>query len=151
MSRFLTALSVTPLADGQQWRLNEDLQYRSTLLLDATPHDGDVIRVPKGFITDFASVPAMLRGVLPPWNVWGCAAVLHDHLYWTQYLDRDIADSVLLEAMRVLGVDDAIAALIHTGVRVGGQASWDNNAELKASGYTRLAPLADQPPYASPI
>jgi len=145
LSRFLTALSVTPLADGENWRINAPFEYESDVL-----HDGAILTVPSGFITDFASMPKILRNELPPWNVWGSAAIIHDLLYWLQPCDRETADAVLLEAMRVLGVDDAIAALIHTGVRVGGQASWDNNAELKASGYTRLAPLTDLPPYAAP-
>ena len=154
MSRFLTALSVTPLADGQQWRVGCDrnenwnpcneFEYQSDTL-------GHSVVVPLGFITDFASIPQMLRGALPVWNTYGPAAVVHDYLYWTQTTTRETADAVLLEAMRVLGVDDAVAALIHTGVRVGGQASWDNNAELKASGYTRMASLQDLPPYASVV
>lgn len=142
MSKFVTALSVTPLADGQQWRLNQNFDYESDLA-------GRII-VPQRFVTDFASIPQMFRGALPVWNLYGNPAVVHDWLYWSQTTTRETADAVLLEAMRVLSVDDAIATLIHTGVRVGGQASWDNNAELKASGYTRMASLQDLPPYARP-
>lgn len=41
------------------------------------------IRVPKGFITDFASVPRILHSVLPKTGKYGKAAVLHDYLYRT--------------------------------------------------------------------
>jgi len=144
VSGFLTATGYTPLADGANHRVDKPYNYASDFLRA-------IVRVPPGFITDFASVPKLLRSALPVWNVYGPAAVIHDFLYWSQTTTREEADAVLLEAMRVLGVPEATAQLIYDGVRLGGQIAWDNNAELKASGYTRMASLQDLPPYASPV
>lgn len=52
-ARFLTDLEVTPLADGQNWRLTRRLEF-----FDAR---GEFHVVPKGFVTDFASIPPLGR------------------------------------------------------------------------------------------
>jgi len=44
---------VTPLDDGVNWRLEHDLIYQDS--------NGTIITVPAGFITDFASIPALNR------------------------------------------------------------------------------------------
>ncbi|MEM9213525.1 MAG: DUF1353 domain-containing protein [Cyanobacteria bacterium P01_F01_bin.150] len=45
-------------------------------------HDGsdDVISVPAGFQTDFASVPCVFWPILPPVGRYSKAAVIHDYL-----------------------------------------------------------------------
>lgn len=40
-----------------------------------------IIRVPAGFVTDFASIPRAFWVVLPPTGKYGKAAVVHDYLY----------------------------------------------------------------------
>lgn len=142
MSRFLDQLVVSPLADGLQWVLMADFRYQSDI--------GDVtITVPKGFITDFASIPRQLWALFPPWQRYGAAAIIHDHEYWKNFLSREEADNVLREAMQVLGVDNATIVEIYTAVRAFGQGAWDHNRQLKASGYTRQASPASNPPYAA--
>lgn len=149
MSAFLSTLELSPLADGRGWRLNEFFVYRSDVLLQHS-EDG-LIEVPKGFVTDLASIPRALWAILPPWERYGPAAVVHDWLYWDQAIDRDMADAVLREAMEVLGVAAAERGAIYRGVRVGGgQAAWDRNTALKASGYSRMASPNNLPPYAAP-
>ena len=54
------------------------------------------------------------------------------------------------EACRALSVPEPIIMTIYLGVRIGGQGAWDRLTALKANGYTRMAPLTDLPPYASP-
>lgn len=77
------------------------------------------IEVPAGFVTDLASIPAPLRGIL---NVNGKsrrAAVLHDWLYCSQLGTRAEADATFREALVAEGV--SIACWIYwAGVRVGG-------------------------------
>lgn len=161
-SEFLETLGLVPLADGQQWavacfrRIGYDeydivpFRYRSTLLLSG--REDNVISVPVGFITDLASMPNIVQGILPPWNRYGPAAVIHDWLYWSQEHPREIADGILREAMCLLGVDGGTIELIHNAVRVFGAQAWDEDARLKKSGYSRMAPLdTSLAPYASPV
>ena len=145
MSAFLDELEVTPLADGISWRLNADFRYESKIL-------GATVLVPKRFVTDFTSSPQQLWSLIPPWQKYGAAAVVHDRLYWEQATSREDADDVLREAMHVLAVDEETIGRIWVAVRTFGSFAWARNAKLKASGYTRMAPLTrPAPPYAAAI
>ena len=66
------------LRDGRTlWALTEDLVY--------WPSNGhDPIVVPRGFVTDLASIPRPFWSWLPPDGPWAKAAVIHDFLYYTQ-------------------------------------------------------------------
>jgi hypothetical protein len=71
------------------------------------------VYVPRGYLTDGASVPRIFWGFLPPWGVYGQAAIVHDYL--CEFLSitvegqpvsitRKRCDEIFLEAMKVLGV-----------------------------------------------
>lgn len=63
-----------------------------------------LVIVPEGFVTDFASVP---RAPLTYWLFGGIgdeAAVVHDFLYETGDVTRDLADLVYGEALEACGV-----------------------------------------------
>ena len=51
------------------------------------------IIVPKGFITDLASVPRFFWRLFPPGGVYNEAAIIHDYLYDTN-CDRRFADTM---------------------------------------------------------
>lgn len=119
MSRFTETLVVTPLPDGNTWILLCDFGYEVGSL-----GSGDVIDVPIGFHTDFASIPRILWAVLPRWGKYGNAAVIHDYLYWVQTRSRLEADNILLEAMVVLEVGFLTRYAIYWGVRLGGWWPW---------------------------
>ena len=94
-AQFLTPLRVEHVS-GKWWRLTESLVYYSTML-DAT------IETPKGFVTDFASVP---RLPLAYWLFGSRAndpAVVHDRLYRFGDIPRITADKVFCEAMKSKG------------------------------------------------
>lgn len=48
---FTTKLDVSPMDDGVRWKLNKSLVY--------VDDEGNLITVPAGFITDFASIPPL--------------------------------------------------------------------------------------------
>ena len=75
MSSFTTPLTVSPLHDGHRWRLVFQFQYHV-----GRRYSREVIKVPAGFITDFASIPKFLW-FLPSWAKFNKASILHDHLY----------------------------------------------------------------------
>lgn len=105
------------------WKLNEGFEY---YLED---NHTKYIRVPKGFITDGASVPKMFWNLLPPWGEYGQAAVLHDYLLESglvvdtttsiaSIVDRSTARRHFNDAMKVLEVSYWRRKLMIAGVWV---------------------------------
>lgn len=108
----------TRYLDGRRWLLLKDFEFASQRI-------ERLITVPAGFITDFASIPKPLWGLLPPTGIYGKAAVLHDYLYRTVGIcSRGAADGVFLEAMEALGVGWLTRWIMYTGVRAGGHWSY---------------------------
>lgn len=113
---FLNKLEVVNLG-GKRWKLTKNLKYKT--------HDGEIIVVPKGFITNFASVPRIPLAFLLAGDTAHAPAVIHDHLYSrkvvsTHYYSRADADRIFREAMDDDGVWWWRRWLMWTGVRIGG-------------------------------
>ena len=88
----------------------------------------DFVDVPKGFETDFASIPIGLRNILPKDGPYTQAAVLHDWLYNQRKVhgrSRAQCDLVLYEAMGAIGVPQWQRTLIYNGVKLGGWVYWN--------------------------
>ena len=87
----------------------------------------ELIVVPSGFITDFASVPLAIQMFLPK-SIGRRAAVLHDYLYRTNgeggRYTRYEADCIFLEALGVLKVRATRRYALYWGVRAGGWCTW---------------------------
>lgn len=107
MSSFTTPLLVEYI-DGRSWRLVEAFDYHV-----GEETSAEVIEVPSGFVTDFASVPRILWSILPPTGKYGKAAVVHDFLYEMggiplvnsgKSYDKATSDLIFRDAMKVLGV-----------------------------------------------
>lgn len=126
-----------PFADNKDWALIEDLDYQ---IGDSNVH----VVVPKGFVTDFASIPPTLSAVgLSSNGTYSKAAVVHDYLYWVEICTRQQSDRLLLIAMKESGVGVTKQSEIYAGVRVFGEAAWKQNAAEKSSGMPRVIPAAD--------
>lgn len=128
MAHFLNKLEVTLIdndaAQGRgEWVLDADFAYWSSVARMR-------ITAPKGFQTDFASVPRL------PVVFWLCgdtsteAAVIHDWLYTSKIVSRRTADAVLREAGKVSGVPAWRRWMIWAGVRAFGQGPWDGRSWL---------------------
>jgi hypothetical protein len=76
--------------------------------------------VPVGFQTDLASVPRLPVVYLLCGGRATKPAVLHDYLYSTGLVPREIADAIFREAMKSVCVPAAYRWLMWAGVRVGG-------------------------------
>jgi hypothetical protein len=113
----------TRRAGRQEAVLLTALEYRV-----GSAESDEVIVVPAGFITDFASVPKGLWNIFPPFGEWAAAAVVHDYLYKTQGLngkyDRKQADKIFKEAMEVLEVPKWKRELMYNAVRTFGKGGW---------------------------
>jgi hypothetical protein len=96
------------------------------------------VRVPVGFVTDFASIPRAFWALLPPDGLYAYPAILHDYLYWDQKGSRADADLTLRYAMEEFKVGRPTIETIYRGVRVGGDAAWRANESLKLRGDKRV-------------
>lgn len=119
--RFLDPL-ILEYIDGRTWKVVNEFIYRTDV--DSLQS----VKVPAGFVTDFASVPRILWRVLPPTGMYGKAAVVHDYLYRTPgFASKADADRVFLEAMTALGVGWWTCTIMYQGVRCFGGGSYKGN------------------------
>ena len=81
------------VGEGVRYRLKEDMLIHGVF-------------VPKGFITDGASVPRFLWGLFPPVSDYFAAAILHDYLL-SLNTDWKEAEAAFKRALR----DDRIGAV----------------------------------------
>lgn len=130
MSPFLSGLDVTLVQDADEahpralWRLNAPLVYYSERLRRE-------ITVPKGFLTDFASVPRLPLVYLLAGGEADRAALVHDWLYHSHEVSRANADAILDEAMAATGQPWWRRKLMWLGVRVGGSGPYDEDYQPK--------------------
>lgn len=99
--------------DDGKWIVVAPLSYQSDIAKQ-------IITVPAGFQTDLASVPRLPVIFLLTGATSNEAAVVHDFLYSTQKVPRDVADAVLREASEVTGVPAWRRWMVWAGVRLGG-------------------------------
>ena len=97
----------------------------------------DVV-VPRGFVTDLASIPAVFFSVLPKDAEYAHPAVIHDYLYWDQSTSRADADLIFKIAMEELEVGPKTVEAIYRAVSLFGGSTWKENAALRASGERRV-------------
>jgi hypothetical protein len=121
MSRYLTDLDVRLLSDkeggGGSWMLMSPLLYESDVA-------DKIIKVPTAFETDFASVPRVPIVFDLMGDLAHAAAALHDYLYTTGEVPREVADAVLKEAAIVSGVPKWKAWAMYFAVRIFGQSHY---------------------------
>jgi hypothetical protein len=109
--------------DGADWRVTHPFVYVWHTDREMGPL---TIRVPAGFVTDFASIPRFFWRVLPPTGAYGKAAVVHDYLYRTpaEPYTRQECDEVFLSAMQDLGVSWPVRQVMFWAVRLFGCAAY---------------------------
>lgn len=123
-----------PFADNREWVLHEELAY-------SVGESGVEIRVPAGFVTDFASIPQPLWSLgLSPNGTYSRAAIVHDYLYWSQSCSREQANNILVIAMKESNVASATRNAIFEGVRSGGSGAWQANALERRKALPRVVP-----------
>lgn len=110
-SSFVDELIITPTDSGMSWILKHEFRYHVGYY-----QSRDVITVPEGFETDFASIPRVFWRVLPPWGKYGKAAVVHDYLCVTKERPSIETHKIFLEAMTVLEVPKWKRYIMYAGV-----------------------------------
>lgn len=107
----------------------EPISNGKAILLEEYVYDvnGYLIRVPKSFITDGASVPKSLQWLYNPFGRYINAAVIHDYLYSSYNntgINRTLADKIFRHIMQETGVDIRTVRRFYTAVRCFGETSW---------------------------
>lgn len=119
-SQFIDQDAIPSRSRERDWILLRSLTYKVGDL-----NSNHTITVPKGFVTDLASVPRFLWWFIPPFGTHASASVLHDYLYRSgNYTDRKEADAIFHEAMIVSDTPRVRARLMWLAVRVFGWFAW---------------------------
>jgi hypothetical protein len=126
---FLRSYSAAEIAanggDKQLYAVTRSFAYVSDKL-------GRTIAVPRGFVTDFASIPRPAWEILDPEDpIIAWPSVIHDYLYSCKgtlpdgfIYGREQADAVLREAMEVCGASSFIRNAVYQAVQKFGGSHW---------------------------
>lgn len=122
--RFLDPLVTRKVKGG--YALACDLRYLA--------RGGTLYAIPRGFVSDGASVPRPLWWLYPPFGGdYDRAVFLHDYLYQyaelckgkdAEHIDRETCDALFLEAMEADKFRESGRWTVHKGVRLGGWWGW---------------------------
>lgn len=127
-------------AGGKRWIVRDGFTYWHNKL--------EYVDVPSGFVTDFASVPRLLKALWPsPGGKWDLPAVVHDKAYKDGYvrniyggkraITRAEGDQMFRDGMEAQGVRETAEAWFYLGVRLGGWWAW--NKHRKRDGKIKKA------------
>ena len=121
---FLTDLDLRAL-DNDEWLVISELKYKLTRELVHKGPDGCgyILTVPRGFVTDLASVPRVARSLVTGLDETRKPATLHDYLYRRRVGSRAWADAVFLEAMKSTQTGFIKRWACWLAVRIGGWAA----------------------------
>lgn len=142
--RFPLPLIVENLADGSDFQFEtvSPFVFRWSGTDEQPARD---IVVPRGFRTDFASIPRVFRVALDPANDVAPAALVHDFLYTCgQFEERALADRVFLDALRANGVGWIRARTMWAAVRLAGGSRYCLDPVAASDWSIRGAEAADQ-------
>lgn len=106
--------------DLATWQVMQPFGFESGLF-------GISINVPKGFTTDFASVPRVPIVFELDGDIAQDCAVVHDYMYATGCVARNLADLLLEEMMRVRNFRESQIMSIYLAVRLFGEAHYTTN------------------------
>jgi hypothetical protein len=99
------------------WILYADFRYK----------DGEEERViPKGFVTDFASIPRLFWNLISPTQLGDVGPIKHDYVYRCGTGTREAADKQFLRDMEADGVKWWRRQSAYRMVRMFGGGSWSS-------------------------
>lgn len=105
------------------WRVDEKISYVYNELIKIT--------VLPGMTTDGASIPRLFWRLIggPFTGKYVGAALIHDGLYASELLPREVADEIFYRAMLSLAVPRWKALIMFSAVRIGGRNVWRSHTE----------------------
>lgn len=108
--------------DGNMFELTSPLIYNQNQPTQVT--------VPIGFLTDFASIPRVVKILFTGKEINNPASVVHDYLYTHHFYDdgqkitREQADNILHDIMTLTNSPKFSTKVIHFFVRLFGGSHW---------------------------
>jgi hypothetical protein len=123
MSQFTSPLIVKFIGNNK-WENYKAFEYHVGMY----PSD-EIIITPKGFKTNFASVPRIFWGLISPVDNHAKASILHDYCYSIGYVSRKHSDEIFKESMKVLKVNPIKIFLMYWAVRLFGKFAWCSRPE----------------------
>ena len=141
---FVQLPTIKPFVDWDYYFIDQDLRW-------APPQGSSLppVRVPKGFVTDLASVPRIFWSKYPPIGRYAYAAVVHDYLYWVQTTTKDVADEIMMIAMRDAGTSEGTISDFKTALTLAGSGAWKSNCDARKAGDKRLLRVPPKDPLVS--
>lgn len=128
---FLNELNLTPFDDGV-FKLDKKFLIQV---------DENLYTVPKGFQTDFASIPRVFWPIQSPYDYKNIApAILHDYQYTCpNNLTREKIDSIFYSALIDNRVNPVVAYAFWLAVRIGGASHFnkDNHCAIADKEYNQ--------------
>lgn len=122
---FINQPPLVPYGNKDEWMLYDDFFVR----LDTEDgEDSLTLRIPKGFITDLASIPKLPIIFMMFEGKARRSAIVHDYLYELQY-PKKWCDDVFYAAMDN-EVSDRDQYAMWLAVHLGGQSAWANHIPL---------------------
>lgn len=133
--------AVRPTGNNRAFILVESMEYE-------VGSTGLVIKVPAGFVTDYASIPPRLWSLYSPHDQYSRAAVVHDYLYWSQLCTRLQADNLFMIAMKESDVPALTRTAVYEVVRAVADGPWGDNGLEREKHMPKVVPLdrKDFPP-----
>lgn len=121
-------------------RFKDPIYFLTKPILWMPNRDQDLpqVKVPKGFVTDLASIPRMFWSLLRPDGEYTYPAIIHDYLYWTQNISKEKSDLIFRLAMEDFNINSATSLIIYNAVSSGGSSAWKNNTDQRARGERRF-------------
>jgi len=124
---FPDELKISPV--GQKMR-----RWKLKTVFRMLKNDKEFITVPKGFVTDLASIPRLFWNILPPFGRYGKPSVIHDYLYFSCLFQRKKADKIFLYAMESTGVGIIRRKVMYYAVRIFAKKAWENHRKRDKTG-----------------
>jgi len=107
-------LTVTFNDDGRTCKLAEDFTWT---------FGDETYFIPKGFMSDFASIPRAMRSIIPQLGLFTHAAILHDWNYWHQ-AGKKFSDKLFLKMMKDSKVPFWKRQSMYLAVKLGGHKAY---------------------------
>ena len=115
MSQFTEDLIMRWLPEQRKFKVFIAFDYHV-----GSEHSDEIIHVVEGYITDLASIPRIVRWLIPKMGRHAQAAVVHDNCYQYHLYSQKRSDEIFLECMEVLKVPLWKRRLMYRAVRMFG-------------------------------